>query len=129
MAKAPAHPLGPIVRGFPSRVFEEVAELLEARGIHRLDDLQECGDLLIRGVLTPCLIACLSFHYTPAMPVLTAPQAVPVLQKAACHAERATNWTLQRLIEAGLLGRAQMIGATQHEIAAIGQSRAHGLQI
>jgi hypothetical protein len=98
LAKAPADALGSVVRGFPRRMVEEVAELLETRGIYRLDDLLEWGEVLIRAGRTPRLIARLSLHYGAALPVLINPEAVPVLQKAARHAKCATNWTGQRFL-------------------------------
>ena len=71
-------------------MFEEVAELLEARGI----------------------------HYGPALPMLIGPEAIPVLQKAPRDLERWANRTGKGLIKLGLLARGQMIWAAQHEITA-----------
>src|SRR5262245_63148222 len=102
-------------------MFEEVAEVLEARSIHGLDDLLKRFDLLICAVRTPRLIPRLGFHYGSALPVLIGPEAIPVLQKTPRDLERTTSRTGQRPIEESLLGHAQMIRATQHEVAAIGQ--------
>jgi hypothetical protein len=99
-------------------MFEEVAELFEARGIHRLDHLLKRGDLLLCAVRTPRLIARPSLCHGPTLPMLICPEAIPVLQKAPRDLERTTNRTGQRLIDSGLLGCSQMIRATQHEITA-----------
>jgi hypothetical protein len=85
MAESSASPFSPVVGGFPLRLLQEVAQLLEFRWGHLTLHFVQHRHSHISFVRLPRFISSLSLSERPALARLIFPDAIPIDQERPAH--------------------------------------------